>query len=116
MGGEGLSHKETEEGICDGWVNAIKGRKEKEVCQKELECRVGEEGQVFDVRVVCWGQTSVSLEYQDFGIKRGLFREFPGAPAVRTLHFVKVEVGQWGHISRDGGPSEAISVLYGKEE
>ena len=69
-----------------------------------------------DVRVVCWGQSSVSLEYQDFGIKRGLFREFPGAPAVRTLNFAKVEVGQWGYISRDGGPSEAISVLYGKEE
>ena len=44
------------------------------------------------------------------------YRGFPGAPAVRTLNFAKVEVGQWGYISRDGGPSEAISVLYGKEE
>lgn len=72
-------------------VNAIKGgRKEKEVCQKQLECRVEEEGQGLDVRVVCWGHTLVSLEYQDFGIKRGLLREFSGAPGVRTLHFDKV--------------------------
>lgn len=98
-------------------VNAIRGgRKEKEVCQKQLECRVGEEAQGLDVRVVCWGQTSVSLEHQDFGIKRGLFSEFPGASGVRTLHFAKVKVDQWGHFSHDGGPWETISVLYGKED